>query len=282
MFDQYNSTIKMENRLQIFGGKGFVGSEFINQYKDCIVNDRNDYEVKSSNILYLISTVTNYNVLTDPYVDIETNLITLMKVLSQCQNKNVIFNFVSSWFVYGNTDLPAKEDSICKPTGFYSITKKTAEDLLISYSRIFNINYRILRLANVIGKGDSKASSKKNALQYLINQLKKHEPIQLYNNGQMYRDYIHVSDAAKAINLIVSTGDLNTVYNVGNGRPVKFCEIIDYAVTKTKSRSIITSVQPPDFHKVVQVDSMYMDTKKLTRLGYSPKLSIQQAVDDMI
>lgn len=272
----------MESKLQIFGGHGFVGSEFVRQNPDCIVNERDDYTVRSTNILYLISTISNYNVLTDPYIDIDTNLTTLMKVLSQCQNKNVVFNFVSSWFVYGNTDLPAREDSVCRPTGFYSITKKTAEDLLASYSKVFNINYRILRLANVIGRGDPKASAKKNALQFLINQLKNNEPVNLYNNGQMYRDYIHVQDVAQAIKLIVQTGDLSTIYNVGNGMPIKFCDIIDYAVQKLKSKSIITSIDPPEFHKIVQVDSMYMNTKKLKRLGYKPKYSIEQSIDDMI
>jgi adenine-specific DNA methylase len=68
----------MDTKLQVFGGLGFVGSNFVKQYPDVIVNDRNDYTVKSKNILYLISTISNYNMLTDPYVDINTNLTTLM------------------------------------------------------------------------------------------------------------------------------------------------------------------------------------------------------------
>lgn len=272
----------MENRLQIFGGKGFIGSEFAKQYPDCIVNDRDDYQVKSNNILYLISTVTNYNVLSDPYVDIETNLITLMKVLSQCQNKNVSFNFVSSWFVYGDTDLPAKEDSICRPTGFYSITKKAAEDLLISYANTFDISYKILRLANVIGKSDKKVSAKKNALQFLIQQLKNNETVKLYNKGQMYRDYIHVADVVAAIKLVLDAGQLNTVYNIGNGIPVLFADIIHYAHRIIGSKSEIVEIEPPDFHKLVQVKSMYMDNTKLNNLGYRPKYTINQCIDDLI
>lgn len=272
----------MEDRLQIFGGKGFVGSEFVRQNPNCIINDRNDYTVKSTNILYLISTISNYNVLTDPFIDIDTNLLTLMKVLSQCQNKNVTFNFVSSWFVYGNTDLPATENSICRPTGFYSITKKTAEDLLISYSRTYNINYRILRLANVIGQGDTKASAKKNALQYLINRLKNNESINLYENGEQFRDYIHVSDVAKATKLILDQGSINSVYNVGNGVAVKFYDIIKYVHTTLGSRSEIIAVEPPEFHKIVQVSSMYMDTTKLKQLEYQPEYSLEQALNDMI
>ena len=125
--------------IDLFGGTGFVGSNFYNLYKDEVyVHPRNHNVPYYKNILYMISTTDNYNVLEDPYKDINTNLIKLMDVLDNCKNKDVIFNFVSSWFVYGDTDLPAKETSYCNPKGFYSITKKCAEDLLISYWILFN------------------------------------------------------------------------------------------------------------------------------------------------
>ena len=160
--------------IQVFGGKGFVGSEYVKTKHNMIVNGRNDYRVSldASEIVYFISTVTNYNVKTDPYIDIDTNLSTMIKVLEQCRDTGTTFNFISSWFVYGDTEMPAKETSYCNPTGFYSITKRCAEQLLISYCETFNIKYRILRLANVAGQGDMKASPQKNALQHMINELK--------------------------------------------------------------------------------------------------------------
>ena len=272
----------MENTLQIFGGHGFVGSEFVRQYPNCIVNDRNDYTVKSKNILYLISTISNYNMLKDPYIDIETNLMVLMKVLEQCQNKDVTFNFVSSWFVYGDTDMPAYEDSFCRPTGFYSITKKAAEDLLVCYSKVFNIKYRILRLANVVGRGDSKASLQKNALQHLITQLKENKDINLYDNGNMYRDYIHVTDVCRGINLVIDKGEINSIYNIGNGKPIKFKTIIDYAHSMLNSQSKMINIDPPNFHKIVQVHSMFMNTEMLQKMGYKPLYRMEQIVEDMI
>ena len=268
--------------IQVFGGSGFVGSEFVKQNPDCIVNARDDYRIKSDNILYMISTVTNYNVKTDPYIDIDTNLSTLMRVLEQCKELDLTFNFVSSWFVYGETEMPATEQSNCYPNGFYSITKRCAEQLLISYCETFGIKYRILRLANVAGSGDKKASPQKNALQHMINELKAGRDVNVYDGGNLYRDYIHVSDAARAIKTIMDKGEVNTIYNVGNGKPLLFKDMIEYAKELIGGEGKLNPIEIPQFHRTVQVRSMWMLSDKLKSLGYEPKYTMEQIIDDMI
>lgn len=269
--------------ISVFGGTGFVGSEFCKQFKNEVtIIDRNSFTPISEKVLYLISTVDNYNVLTDSKKDINTNLIHLMNVLDECKNKNIEFTFISSWFVYGDTDLPAKESSVCRPKGFYSITKYAAELLLESYCKTFNIKYKIIRLGNVLGNSDGKISKKKNALQFLISQIKENKEINLYNNGDFYRDFIHVSDVAKGIKHIMDNGISNETYNLGCGIPIVFKSIIDYAVEKTNSKSNIGIMEATDFHKIVQVESMYLDTSKLNDLGFKPEKNIYQIVDELL
>lgn len=265
--------------VNVFGGKGFIGSHFVKECDGCVVNDRDDYAVYSNNIVYFISTVTNYNVFTDPFIDVDTNLTTLLKVLNNITDKeNTVFNFISSWFVYGNTEMPAKETSYCDPKGFYSITKRTAEQLLISYCETFNIKYRILRLANVIGPNDTKASARKNAIVHMIGQLKNHQPIKLYEGGRIYRDIIGVDDCVRAINLVIDKGELNAIYNIGNGKPTELYEVIMTAKDIFNSNSQIDHIDTPQFHSTVQVKSMYMDTTKLQSLGYTPRQTLVDIV----
>jgi nucleoside-diphosphate-sugar epimerase len=241
-----------------------------------------EVKIDKGEILYLISTVDNYSMKVNPYIDIETNLTTLMRVLEQCKNKDIVFNFASSWFVYGDTELPAKETSPCNPKGFYSITKRTAEQLIISYCETFNIKYRILRFANVLGVGDKKVSKKKNALTYLLSEIVNDRPINLYDKGLFIRDYIDVDDLCGAIALIMTKGKVNEIYNVSNQTEIDFYTIIMYAMGFTGSKSIVNEVPQADFHKIVQVKSMTMDNSKLRALGYKPNKNIYHMVKDII
>jgi nucleoside-diphosphate-sugar epimerase len=184
--------------------------------------------------------------------------------------------------VYGKTELPANENSICNPKGFYSITKHAAEQLVESYCKTFGIKYKIIRLGNVVGKNDSKVSKKKNALQFLLNEIKSNNKINLYNEGQFYRDYIDVEDVAEGIKFIIDNGENNEVYNLASGVPVLFKDIIDYAYNQLNSTSEIGVMEPTDFHKLVQVESMYLDTTKLNDLGFKPSKHIYQIIDNLI
>lgn len=277
-----------EEKISIFGASGFVGSNFCSKYPEISLKiDRDDIVPKTNNILYLISTVDNYNVKTDPYLDIQTNLIKLIDVLEQCKTLNektsITFNFVSSWFVYGKIpNMPAKEQDLCNPCGFYSITKFAAEKLLISYCETYGINYRILRLCNIIGNGDKKISKKKNAIQYMINSIINNDPVELYDDGIIIRDYMHVDDCCNALRVCLENGEKNTIYNISNCNPASIKSIVEYVIKKTNSKTKVAHIPTPEFHKNVQVRNMWLDNSKLLSIGYKPSMDVYQAIDKIL
>lgn len=275
-----------ENKISVFGGSGFIGSKFCDLYKDKIIKiDRNDHQPKTNNILYLISTVDNYNIHQNLHIDIDTNLKVLMNVLENIpKNTNTVFNFVSSWFVYGqNNEIPFKEDtSKCNPTGFYSITKYCAEQLLISFCQTFNIKYRIFRLANVLGEGDLKISKKKNALQYLIKQITENKDVELYYGGKVLRDYIYVDDVCSAIKCCMENAPTNEIINIGSGEPHMFGDLVQKAINYAGSSSKILDIQPTQFHNIVQVRHSYLDTKKLKSYGHINEFSIENIIHKLV
>jgi nucleoside-diphosphate-sugar epimerase len=264
--------------ISVYGSSGFIGSRFCEMYPaDVYRVPREQRLPESDDLLYLISTTHNYNVYDNPQLDIDTNLTVLIETLEACRERSVTFNFVSSWFVYGDTSLPAKEDAVCRPKGFYSITKKTAEDLLVSYCQTFDIKYRIFRLANVLGKGDT-YSERKNALQYIAEKLRNHEPIDLYYGGDFVRDYIYVDDVCRALKKAISESSHNEIINVGNGQATRFGDIISLIGNKVSSKSVITSIEPPKFHQKVQVKDMWLDISKLHRLGFEAEADLDKMI----
>lgn len=270
----------MKDKISVFGGTGFIGSRFCELYKDDIyIEPRESNVPKYDDVLYLISTTDNYNVLTDVHIDINTNLNKLMDVLP---NVKGTFSYVSSWFVYGECHLPAQEEYPCNPKGFYSITKKCAEDLLISFCRTFKINYRIFRLSNIYGPGDKGVSKKKNALQYLVNEIKANRDINLYYGGNFIRDYMHVDDACRAIRLCMEKAKLNDVINIGSGYPFRFKQLIDSVIYKTGYSGKVLAIEPTEFHKTVQVKDFYLDTRKLKGLGFKPQINIEEGLSQLL
>lgn len=274
------------NNVSLFGSSGFIGSRFFELfYSDTIKIDRNEYKSKTNNILYLISTVDNYNIHKNLHIDIDTNLKVLMNVLENLdKNEDITFNFVSSWFVYGqNNEIPFREDySKCNPTGFYSITKYCAEQLLISFCKTHNIKYRIFRLANVLGEGDNKISKKKNALQFMIKEIVNNQNVDLYYGGQVLRDYIYIDDVCNAIKFCMEKAPTNEIINIGSGKPHLFLDMINKAITYSNSKSKIIHINPSKFHDIVQVRHSYLDTSKLNSYGFRCKFEMNDIIKTLV
>jgi len=269
------------SNLSVFGSTGYIGNTFCELFPDRIVKiPREDRNFDSKDVLYFISTTTNQNVFKDLHVDIDTNLSLFVDVLSKCKDRDVVFNFVSSGFVYGNDVIDAKETDCCNPTGFYSITKRTAEQLLISYCQTFGIKYRIIRIGNVYGL-DKTVTPGKNVLGYMISLLKKNHPIKLFDGGDYLKDYMSVNDVCKAIDLVLKKGELNQIYNIASGTSQTFRSIITTARDILGSQSELIDVPMPDNQKHIQVKNMTLNIEKLQTLGFSCDMSFYQGLQTL-
>ena len=272
--------------FSIYGSTGFIGSRFMDMYpQESISIPRLQNKPMSTDVVYFISTAHNYYIFEKPHLDIDTNLNKLIDVLEEFRlnNPDGVFNFISSWFVYGmNSTMNTKESDYPDPRGFYSITKRTAEQMLICYCDTHKLKYRILRMTNIIGEGDKGVSTKKNALQYMMGLLKKNEPVKLYDNGENIRDYMHVDDACRAIHLCVTNSPTNTITNISNRQPVTIGELVRYSKKKMGSTSEIHSIETPAAHKIVQYVEVCLNNDKLLSYGYTPSINTIEAVDRIL
>lgn len=295
----------------ITGGLGLIGSNLANNLpgKITVVNrsSRNVHRIKRKDIQIILkpinqliinelknvdviyhcaSTVDNYHVLTDPYIDIKTNLEGTTHLLELCKKltKRPKIIFLSTFFVYGNTydktHVPINEESQTDPLAIYPATKLCAESIIKLYSRLYHIPYLICRLTNVYGEEEDYDNKKKGALNYLIMQAVKGEVLKIYKGGNFLRDYIHVDDVVSALTFLET--NTNEMFLLGYGKPTKFKTIVDYILELTNNKSKVIEIEPPEFHKVVGVNNFVADTRKINKLGWTPKIPIKAGLRKVI
>lgn len=299
-------------RYLVTGGLGFIGSALVNRLKGSVtVLSRSDdgkerltnknvkilikelgelarEDVEKCDVIYhFASTVDNYNILTDPYIDTETNIKGTIRLLELCKDmeKKPKIIYPSTFFVYGNehdhTKEPMNEESKTDPLGVYPATKLCAESIIKLYSRLYAIPYLITRFTNVYGAGENFGNPKKAWLNFAIMRAVRGEDLTLYRDGNFYRDYIYVDDVVKAL-MFLERRTENQTFLVGFGKPVKFKDMIDYVLKHTGGKSKIIEVEPPPFHHAVGLTNFAADTSKINALGWRAEVDYTEGLRKVI
>jgi nucleoside-diphosphate-sugar epimerase len=230
-------------------------------------------------VIHCASTVDNYNILTDPYLDVRTNCDGTLALLEACKEHKPKFLYVSTFFVYGNPPrLPVDEQSHCEPLGLYPATKLCAEQFCKIYGRLYSFHVNICRLTNVYGPGEAFDNTKKGALNCLIRKAQLGESFDLYRGGDFFRDYLYVDDAVEALVTIALHAPAGELYLAGYGEPIAFKDLIDCLHRLTGRRSTIGSIPPPRFHEIVGIRNFSADTAKVRALGWAPKIGIEEGL----
>lgn len=230
--------------------------------------------------------------LVNPLAYADANLIGHLNVLEGCRhNKVEHLLYASSSSVYGlNRKLPfATEDSVDHPVSLYAATKKANELMSHSYSHLYGLPTTGLRFFTVYGPWGRPDM----ALFKFTKAILAGESIDVYNHGEMHRDFTYIDDIAEAIvrlqaviphadpSWTVEQGSPATssapyhVYNIGNNTPVKLMEYIralELALGMTARKNMLP-MQPGD------VMDTSADTEELYRdIGFKPETSVEEGV----
>jgi len=116
----------------------------------------------------------------------------------------------------------------------------------------------------------------------MIKRIIDEEEIGLYDDGQNVRDFMHVEDVCRAINLCATKAESGSIINIGSGIPQTFRPLMEYVKEKTSSNAPLVNVEPPHFHQTVQVKDMYLDATNLKDLGFNQQISIYDGIDRII
>ena len=164
--------------------------------------------------------------ITDPLACVTSNVMGTAKILELARVDKARLVHISTDEVYGHLQLdePAfTEETKLAPRSPYSATKAGSDLLVQSYITTFGINASITRCCN--NYGPRQACEK--LIPTVIGKLLKGEPIPIYGNGKNIREWIHVTDHAKAIIEVLHTGHTDTVYNIPGSCHLTNLEMVD-------------------------------------------------------
>ena len=221
--------------------------------------------------------------LENPQTYIDSNIVGFLNLLECCRDykiKHLIY--ASSSSVYGqNEKVPfSVEDNVDHPVSLYAATKKSNELMAHTYSHLYNMKTTGLRFFTVYGPWGRPDM----AMFLFTDAIIKGEPIKVFNNGNLERDFTYVDDIVEGVSKIVTattdTPDAKySLYNIGNSKPVKlidFIEEIEKQLGITAQKDMYP-MQPGD------VNRTWADVSALKKdFGYNPQTPIKTGVSKFI
>ncbi len=230
--------------------------------------------------------------LQNPHAYIDSNIVGFVNILEGCRHSAVQhLVYASSSSVYGgNTKMPFSEhDSVDHPVSLYAATKKANELMAHTYSHLYGLPTTGLRFFTVYGPWGRPDM----ALFLFTKAILDGRPIDVFNYGQMQRDFTFVDDIVEGVVRVVDrTAEPNLVYNpatadpatsngpyrvfnIGNNNPVPlldFIACIETALGKKAEKNLLP-LQDGD------VPATYADTRALNEwVGFVPGTSIEQGI----
>ncbi len=216
--------------------------------------------------------------LINPHSYMESNIYGFMNVLECCRNFDVEgLVYASSSSVYGgNKKIPFSEsDNVDSPISIYAASKKANELMAYSYNHLFGIRSTGLRFFTVYGPWGRPDM----AMYIFANKIINNEPIQVFNHGQMKRDFTYIDDIIDGIVYSINKNYKCEVFNLGNNSSENLMEVVSLLEKKIGKKAIIQyePMQPGD------VSNTWADIEKAEqKLEFSPKTNIRSGINKFI
>lgn len=213
--------------------------------------------------------------LENPLSYVQTNIYGTTVILEQMQKHNCKkLIFASSSSVYGNctADKFSEDLKVTEPISPYAATKSSCEQIIYTFSKLYDINAVCLRFFTVFGPRQRPDL----AIRKFIELIEKDEPIPVYGDGTTMRDYTFIDDIVEGI---CSALEYNKtpyeIINLGGGSPVTLNQMIETIETEMGKKAVINRLpmQAGDVNKTVSDI-----TKAQKLLGYNPKTTFSEGI----
>ncbi|MDR2893786.1 MAG: NAD-dependent epimerase [Deltaproteobacteria bacterium] len=288
--DYYSPQLKADRLQQLIGRPGF---EFVRQ--DLVAADALQALFAREKFTHVVNLAAQAGVrysLENPSAYVQANLVGFVNLLEACRQhpvKHLVF--ASSSSVYGlNSRLPFSEhQGVDHPVSLYAASKKSNEVIAHAYSHLFQLPCTGLRFFTVYGPWGRPDM----ALFGFTQRILAGEPIDIYNNGKMLRDFTYIDDIVNGVvACLLSPATANPdwdsaapdpasssapyhIYNIGNNHPEElehFIAVLEKTLNKKAIRNLLP-MQPGD------VPATFANIDDLRALaGFTPKTGIEEGI----
>ena len=302
-------------RLLVTGGAGFIGSNFVRLLRasrpevEVTVLDKLTYAGNLANLAEFegrpgyrfvhgdicdaglvgelaadVDAIVNFAAethvdrsLMDPFAFIDTDVRgTAVLCEAARAHGHEVFLLVSTDEVYGEVrEGRSREDDPLRPRSPYSATKAGGEHIARAYAESFGLPLLVTRGSNNYGP----YQYPEKLIPVLITNAIDGIPLPLYNDGSAVRDFIHVEDHCRAIDLVLHEAPTGSVYNVGSGTETSGLRVAEAVLDIVgRPRDLIQFVADRAGH-----DYRYaLDTSRITDLGWEPRTALAEGIEQTV
>ena len=292
--DYYDPTLKEARLARLTGREGF-------SFRKLDIADRTGIaqlfaERRFEKVIHLAAQAGVRYSLENPHAYIDSNIVGFTNILEGCRHNGVQhLTYASSSSVYGaNTAMPfSVHQNVDHPLSLYAATKKANELMAHTYSHLYKLPTTGLRFFTVYGPWGRPDM----AMFLFTKAILSGKPIDVFNNGQMRRNFTFVDDIAEGV---VRTNDRTAsgndawngdvpdpgtsaapyrLYNIGNNNPVELLYLIE-TIEKALGKTAVKNMLPM---QMGDVPATYADVSDLTRdTGFTPATPIEVGVERFV
>jgi UDP-glucose 4-epimerase len=292
----------------VLGGGGFIGSHVVDallerghrvrvferprvpQYRPCdgeslewLEGDFQNSAIVSDAvrgvdaIVHLVSTTLPKTSNDDPEFDVQSNVIGTLRLLRfavEAGVRKVVF-ISSGGTVYGvPVTIPIPETHPTEPRVSYAIGKLAVEKYLAVFEQQHGLGYAVLRVANPYGPRQ-RVDMAQGAVAVFVDAALSQRSVEIWGDGSVVRDYVHVADVARAFVLALEYGGSERIFNIGSGQGHSLNDllnVIERAVGHPVPRRFLPA-------RAIDVPSNVLDIARARReLGWAPQVGLDEGV----
>jgi UDP-glucose 4-epimerase len=201
----------------------------------------------------------------------------LIRNMRESGSSRILF-FSTGGAIYGNNGEEINsEESKLKPINYYAYSKLVMEEFIRMESRTGGPSHMIVRPSNPYGAGQN-LFGRQGLIAVSLGKLLKGEVPQVWGDGSVVRDYLHISDLCNAILLLLEKGELNETYNIGSGKGVSVNDVLEIISDVTQKKF------KPEYQAARLIDAPVnvLDISKLSlSTGFKPLVELNEGISGL-